>query len=364
MFDAKELKNNLTLEDYEKIMFELGAEPKKRTTEYIIYNTGDHHLDWEDGSPKLYFYIETKSFFSYTASCSFDIIGLVEKRWELEGLDYTFNDILVWIANVVGLSTDTIEINKKSTQCSWKTMLSRYTNRKPTYYTGKIYDKSELSLCLPYYHQSFIDDGISIETMQKFQIGWYPPRAQISIPVFSDSGDLLGVNCRNTTKIALEKGRKYFPLITCKENYKLKTSEMLYGVNVNKPWIEQSKQVLIFEAQKSVLQLDSMYGHSNAVAIFGTNLSTIQRNMIVGYGVNEVVICLDKQYEQAYEMSQDENTEWTRYCKTVQKIAKLFKGYAKVSAVVDMGDMLEYKDSPSDKGKAIWETLFKERYEI
>ena len=200
--------------------------------------------------------------------------------------------------------------------------------------------------------------------MQKFQIGWYPPRAQISIPVFSDSGDLLGVNCRNTTKIALEKGRKYFPLITCKENYKLKTSEMLYGVNVNKPWIEQSKQVLIFEAQKSVLQLDSMYGHSNAVAIFGTNLSTIQRNMIVGYGVNEVVICLDKQYEQAYEMSQDENTEWTRYCKTVQKIAKLFKGYAKVSAVVDMGDMLEYKDSPSDKGKAIWETLFKERYEI
>ena len=122
MFDAKELKNNLTLEDYEKIMFELGAEPKKRTTEYIIYNTGDHHLDWEDGSPKLYFYIETKSFFSYTASCSFDIIGLVEKRWELEGLDYTFNDILVWIANVVGLSTDTIEINKKSTQCSWKTV--------------------------------------------------------------------------------------------------------------------------------------------------------------------------------------------------------------------------------------------------
>lgn len=364
MFDAKELKNNLTLDDYEKIMFELGAEPKKRTTEYIIYNTGDHNVNWEDGSPKLYFYIETKTFFSYTASCSFDIIGLVEKRWELEGLEYTFKDVLIWIANVVGLSTDTIEINKKSTQCSWKTMLSRYTNRKPTYYTGKIYDKSELSLCLPYYHKLFLDDGISIETMQKFQIGWYPPKAQITIPVFSESGDLLGVHCRNTIKKIVDKGKKYFPLITCKENYKFKTGSVLYGSNVNKPWIEQSNQILIFESPKSVLQLDTMYGHSNAVAIFGTNLSITQRNMIVGYGVNEVVICLDKQYEQLYETSQDTDTEGTRYVKTVQKIAKLFKGYAKVTVVADVGDMLDYKDSPTDKGRGVWETLFKERYEI
>lgn len=46
------------------------------------------------------------------------------------------------------------------------------------------------------------------------------------------------------------------------------------------------------------------------------------------------------------------------------KIAEQFKGFCKVNVIYDRSNLLEYKDSPSDKGENIWNILYKNKENI
>lgn len=352
--EARTLKDKLTIENIKDIMRDLGAtESPNSTLEYTIYQTGTHHLNWDEGSFKLYLYHSTKSFFSYTEATSYDIIGVVEARWQLEGRDYTFADVLNYIAHISGLSDE--DISTPTTHCSWRS-LTKYLRREHKTYNGREFEHEVFEILPPYKHNLFLNDGISAQTMDKFSVGWYPPKAQITIPVFDCDGALKGIHARNTIQSIVDKGFKYIPLKTTTDDYRFKTGSVLYGINVNKPYIEKTKSVTIFEAPKSVLQMDTMYGESNAVALFGTNLSEAQRNMILQMGVEEVNLAFDKQYQ---ECSGD---EWDRYVRLIQKTAKMFKGYCRVYSLTDMGELLGYKDSPSDRGKDVYEEILGKKF--
>ena len=94
------------------------------------------------------------------------------------------------------------------------------------------------------------------------------------------------------------------------------------------------------------------------------NLSPFQADMVKSLGVEEVIIALDCQYVQdkIEDLGTKEYTEFTLYLKKVSKIVKRFEKTSNVSILMDFDNMLEYKDSPIDKGKKVFEKLLKNKF--
>ena len=68
--------------------------------------------------------------------------------------------------------------------------------------------------------------------------------------------------------------------------------------------------------------------------------------------------------ERTIGLNEEEKKEYSRWEKTVVKIAEQFKGFCKVNVIYDRSNLLEYKDSPSDKGENIWNILYKNKENI
>lgn len=364
--NAKEILNKLTLDDYEKIFHALGVQEIKKHNEFWILPTLCHNLDITSASYKLYFYLNTRSTFCFTeCQKNRDIISLISDRWTLEGKNFKFPDILAYICDICGITKDNSYTQPTNPQ-SWKNRLSIYQDIKNSHYLGKRYDKDILKFLKPYYHEAFLNDGISKETMEKFGIGFYPTKNQITIPVYDLNGELVGIHCRNLT-INDKRTPKYIPLHTISDlDYRFKQHEVLYGLNMNLLYIQHKKEIQLFESPKSVLQLDSMYTQNTGVGMFGLNLNKQRRDMILELGVKEVIIGIDKDFIDVYDDSQVNFTpEYIAYRNNVIKIAKLFNGYCKVSCMYDgESKLLGYKDSPTDKGKEIYERLYNNRMVI
>ena len=357
--DAKELLNKLTLDDYELIFNDLGATDIRKQSEYWLLPTICHNFDEKDASHKLYFYLNTRTTFCFTeCQKSRDIYDLIADRWRLQGKsNFSFPDVLNYVCSKCGIENADYKGGHKSNRQSWKNRLAVYKPQEKSQYFGKHYDRSILQYMIPYYPDCFINDGIEIETMEKFGIEYYPPMSQITIPVYDDMGNFIGVHCRNLKESEINKGRKYIPLRTVGGlDYRFKSNMVMYGFNMNKPMIEQKREIQLFESPKAVFQLDSMYHMpTTAVGLFGMNIGKHRRDMIVRAGVSEVIIGIDRDYKEK------EDDDWVIYVNTVKKLSQLFKGYCKVSVLYDVQDMLGYKDAPTDKGKEIYEYLYKNR---
>lgn len=353
--NARDLINSLTLENYEQIFHDLGVSEIRKLEEYWILPTLCHNLDIESASYKLYFYLNTRTTFCFTeCQKSRDIIDLISDRWRLEHREFQFKDVLNYICDVCNINKHENIIKHAVNPLAWKKRLAIYNSDKNTHYLGKRYDKDILKFLKPYHHEAFLHDGISKKTLEKFGIGFYPAKNQITIPVYDVNGELIGIHCRNLN-LSEKRTPKYIPLHTISGlDYRFKQHEVLYGLNMNKPYIQHEKQIQLFEAPKSVLQLSSMYTQNTGVGMFGMNLGTMRRDMILDLGVSEVIIGIDKDYTE-------QDDKFKAYINNVKKLARLFHGYCKVSVLYDEANLLGYKDSPTDKGEEIYEHLYKNR---
>ena len=63
MMNSKEILQKLSLDDYEKILYGLGVKDIQKLQNYWITQTICHNLYASNASNKLYFYLDTKSFF-------------------------------------------------------------------------------------------------------------------------------------------------------------------------------------------------------------------------------------------------------------------------------------------------------------
>lgn len=360
--DAKVLLNNLTLDDYEKILYDLGVEEIKKSNDYWQIPTLCHNIDLSEASYKLYFYLDTRTFFCFTeCQKSRDIFDLIADRWRLVGNhNFTFPMVINYICCVCGINNESNHTSNGIGQPEWKKRIERYNSAKKSLYLGKRYNKAILRYLTPYHSEAFLKDGISKSTMEKFGIAYYPPNNQITIPVYDLDGELVGIHCRNLDRYKVDKGYKYIPMRTMGGlDYRFKTNEVLYALNMTAPMIQKRKQIVLLESPKGVLQMDTMYGHDNiAVGMFGMNLGTQRRNEILKLGVNEVIIGLDKDYEDTSGES------FERYVKRIRNIAKKFAGFCKCSVLYDGDNLLEFKESPTDRGRETYESLYQNRRQI
>ena len=357
MINVNKLKSSLTPTQIIDILLSLGADCKKESDKELVFSSICCKENANERSPKLYYYISTQNFVCYRCNFSGDIIALVREIKHL-----SFIDALCWICDTIGVDPDVFGRKSIKQVDDWQHRLKKYLTRQSSDVELQVYDDKILNFFPKEYHQSWIDDGISIETMQKYEIAYYPYKQMITIPVRDDNNNLVGIHGRNLNPDVINIGLKYCPVkLLDKTEYKFPSSKILFGLNHTKQNIIDSKEVVIFEAPKSVLQMDSLIEKNNSVALFGTNCSKHNRDYLISLGVKRVVVALDRQYHEMCDDYGKFTEEFTLYKKKVEKICSLFSGYADVYVAYDNGHMLEYKDSPSDKGLAVWNKLYKDK---
>lgn len=322
----------------------------------LIFKTICHNEN--GGSYKLYYYPESKQFHCYThCGDSFDLYELIQRNRKCE-----FKEALKYINLTLGIRTNRkfgFFKNKKQTD-DWE-ILRRYRKKEPheSVFEHQIFSYSLLNL----YHNicpvEWIDEGISKETMEKYSIKFDLTHNAIIIPHYSQNGELIGIRQRNLDEDLVALGLKYIP--TQIENVFIRhpTAYNLYGLNINKKAIQSIKKIMIFESEKSVLKCDGFYGDDNfTVAVCGSNISNAQRDTILSLGVKEVFIAFDKEYHEPFSEESD------CYSEKILSLAYKFCPYVTTYVLWDVDDCLDFKDSPCDKGKEVFEKLLKNKFEV
>ena len=74
----------------------------------------------------------------------------------------------------------------------------------------------------------------------------------------------------------------------------------LYNINNSASRIQKLKKAIVFESEKSCLKYASYFDPrvDISVAICGNALNNYQVSLLLSLGVEEIVIALDKQYQQ------------------------------------------------------------------
>lgn len=182
----------------------------------------------------------------------------------------------------------------------------------------------------------FADDGILPSSQVKFKIGFSEESNRITIPHYNEYGEIIGVMGRIDLDSDEMTNFKYLPLIPFPKH------KYLYGLYQNKEYIKESKEVYIFEAEKSVLQCDS-FGVYNTTALGGNQISTTQVEQLLKLGVSEIVLCMD------------EGLMIDVIKRDIQTIKKsLFMRDVKIKIMLDKENKYMKKGSkvsPSDQGK-------------
>ena len=354
--DVKKLKKSLSLAHHKQIMQALGIPAYSENKEQIIYFSGDKNKDALKGSPKLYFYKDSQIYFGYTSSRSYDIISLVQTRLALLKQPCSFLDACQFILDTTNINPDSISrVKKESHVYDWSN-LERFVRVRKYGNQLSEYNRNIIDTLPPLYPQAWIDEGISEETMDKYQIRYYERCNQTVIPCFDDEARLVGVRVRNWDKDRVEQA-KYMPLVTLDgQCYKFNTNQVFYGINYNKPEIERTGKVIIVESEKAVMKLDTYMGrHNIALGMYGSNLGIQRRNQLLKMGVNTVSYVVDNDF-----IGQDD-AFFEQWREKIQHFIKLWDGFCRVEIVWDNLGLLGPKENATDRTKEVWEQLWENR---
>lgn len=358
--NIKLLKSSLSLEDHKSICKALGIPAFSENSKQIVYFTGDKHVNPYNGSPKLIFYKDTSIYMGFSAGMSYDIISLTQRRLSLLKQPSSFIDAINFILSVTGKEIDSVQRLTKTHVYDWQADLEKFIRFRRTGTTLITYDDTILSQLGQSIPQEWLDEGISEDTLIKYQIGYYERLNATTIPCRDKQGNLIGIRCRHWQPEEIEQG-KYRPLLLLDgvTSFKFPTNEVFFGINYNWPEIERTGKVMLVESEKAVMKLDTIYKeHNVALGMFGNNLGLKRRNELIKLGVNHVVYVPDNDWigrgDEAYQEWED---KVIRFCKQ-------FGGYAKVEIVWDNLGLLEAKENATDKDEDTWWKLYDAKEEF
>lgn len=343
-----DIANELTPEEIIDLVMGLGADRYNETDKCIIFPTICHNVDAADASMKLYYYKGNKKFHCYTdCGDNFNIFTLFERRYKLLGIEYNFyKDIVLKIDKQVGFKVDTSAASSK-----YKSIEDRY-KKQETIIDIPHLNPNLLNAYTFFATPEWLEDGISEESMQQYNIKFSIDENKIIIPHYNDEGYLIGIRGRSLNPEDLLKG-KYMPVIIEGEMKSHPLGYNLYGLNLVKGNIKNKQIAIIGEGEKFCLQYNTMFGHGNniTVAACGSNLSSYQIDLLIKTGAKKILIAFDKEGE-------DWQGRQSHYNK-LQSFCERFSYKCKMGFIYDAKNLLRLKESPTDRGKEIFLELYK-----
>lgn len=289
-------------------------------------------------------YYDDRKLFNCLTHCGYmNIIDLVSK---VKGIEW--KDSVRFLCNKLGINSNQRVVGiQKNTRAiekfeAFDNLL--YSGNRPV---NVVYDEYDLEY---FDHNTFyrgwIDEGISVKSMEKFDISWYEYRKWIIIPCRDINGNLIGARRRTLDP---DDENKYMPLFFNKKDYAFSTGVNLYGIYENQEIIRRKGTVVIFEGEKSVMKADTMYGSFPSLATYGSNVSNEQILQLIELGIKEVILAYDfdghRDLEKFYKIKKKIEMNGI-------KCSVCYRGY----------ENLDKHDAPIDKGKEVFEDIIRRRF--
>lgn len=272
-----------------------------------------------------------------------DLIGLVSYT---KGLNYF--DTLKYLHSILRLSNiDISQLEYDAAEIIDNTEYEEQEEKRKAEYQKALakdtrqYNSGRKSITVDWLKQNIIYKGI-----EKFDIRISNDNSQILIPIKNMNGEIVGINKR-TTRTAEEIKLIGIPKYQLTSGFN--KSDYIYGLYENIATIKEKEYCVIFEGCKSVLQRATMQDNTS-LALLGHSISDRQAEILSSLNLNEIVIAFDKDISV-------EEIEYNCY--------KLIDfGCKKVSYIYDTDNLLNSKDSPTDKGNKVYQKLFDNRIAV
>lgn len=358
---AEELKKKLSTDQIVELCCSLqGSDVKNCLFDaqgHPIFNTCICHGGESD---KLYYYPETQLFRCYTCSSSYDIFELLHR---CKGFDLP--QAMRYIFEFFNIHNDWFD-NKKEEELTddWD-IFQRMKDYEQASVDMSVLESIPENL-LEYFYPlaapvEWQREGISPGVMRKYGIRVDSALHKVIIPHRNADGELIGIRGRSFDPIEVDNGKKYMPVIIQGDIYKHSLGKNLFGLYENKETIKRLKKVFVVESEKSVLQLATMYGVDEcwAVATCGSSFSKEQMNLLLDLGVEEIVLGYDREF-----LGGKAAPDTVEYEAKLLKIVTPLLPYVNVSVVMDYDHLTNYKDSPTDRGRDIFEKLYHGRIRL
>ena len=356
---ANAIKESMTIEDVKEVLVSIGASDFLDNEEGFRTNTICHNSN--GGGFNLAYSHETKSFFCFSeCNCHYDIFSLIQKNAEINGEELNFFEAQRMLSKNTRRGFG-YEVNSQDRENSGLSWIERFSNVQDL-------EEPELEEYSDYVlqlysghnnHPAFIDDNISSEVMDKYCIRFDPVENALIIPHrHHKTGKIIGLMQRNFDDWKVKNGFKYIPSRVQNIKFNFPKHANLYGLYENREAIERHGRVIVFESEKSVMQFESYFGFSIAVALGGSSLSPLQVKLLTELDIEEVVLAFDKDFNTLESLEADLVRNF------IVDTASKLNSYVNVSAMFDTENLLGYKDSPSDKGKEILTHLYQNRQEV
>lgn len=342
-FDIQKVKDRISDDDVYEILEYLGGEPEVRG-DSIVSKTISHGGD----SKKLFYYPNTQLFIDYTnGGDRFDIFELVSRV-----LNTNLTDAIWFVVSYLRLEGDFSD----SIRSDWSDF-----DRYNAIDSVNMYEPVQMPVLLPtlvdnypkVVVKSWVDEHISPEVQDEFDIRFNPVDGSILIPHYDVGGNMVGVRKRALVEEDVSHG-KYRPAVIGGELRNHPLAFNLYGIDKASDAIQESKMAIVVESEKSVLQSHS-YGIKQTVACCGSSISVYQMHELLALGATEMVIGFD------HDFTSLDSEEAHQVADRLAKLNAKISPYMRVSFLWDKENRLGYKDSPFDKGQKVFMELWKDR---
>lgn len=348
--DYKDIIDNLQPNSVIELMKRLGADRYKDEGGHIIFPTICHNVDSSEASMKLYFYKNYKQFVCFTECGTMSIFKFLKHYYETRDIEYD------WVSDIYNVILDCSNFNPNMgfSTPRYKRLRDKFGQERKEKQLPE-YNAGALDTFIKRYPPEWLNDSISREAMDKYDIRYSISQNKIVIPHRDADGRLVGIRGRALNEWEIENVGKYMPIKLEQTWYKHPLSMNLYGLYENKDIIKKQKIVYVFESEKSCLQFESFNMPHCAVAVCGSQFNKYQLNLLLKHcAPSEVVICFDKEEEPGQ----------TKYFDKLYALCKKYTQYCQFSFIYDRLGLLDMKESPSDRGEEIFKKLLEKRVKV
>lgn len=321
----------------------------------LIFPTICHNEMSNDPSHKLYYYEATKRFYCYTNCKSMSVFDFIIKVYQTRGYKIEFREaynildeiVSKRIKNGFAILSNPKPLVPDKIDKNWEEQLPVYNHHILECFTQQ-----------PRFLDVWMSEGIDYDVLVEFGVRFDMVRNRIVFPILDRNGRLVGIRVRNFNQEDIDSGRKYMPLWHNEELYNCPKMMVVYGYYQNKAVIKKLKEVIVFEAEKSVLKYGSCFTQNKSVAVGGSSFSQYHSIILKDAGVTKIVLAFDNDY------SEDGDKYYG--LKKMIKEAKKIQGMGfEVEIIYDWEqEYLGNKDAPIDLGRTVYSKLYRERKKL
>lgn len=240
-----------------------------------------------------------------------------------------------WICGIIGIEYEGEKI--EYTRSETVKELRRFKPKRKKEVTHEILDENFMESVEKYIVPEWVEEGIIANTQSLFEVFIDRKYKRWFFPIRNHDGDLVSTKGRTFVDQFKLKGVMKFVY-----NPNLGTNDILFGYYLTQFHIAESKEMILFEGEKSVMKAFSM-NVRNTVAVGKNGINPMLIKAIIKSLAKSVVIAYDKDVPMS----------------VIQDDIDKLKHYKDVYYIWDKTGLLGEKDCPIDKGLEVWEYLYK-----